>query len=338
MQDFAFYNAGLGAAESRAAAPLRRLFRRLLRPVFFRQAELLRGLNTQVETLAQRIERAQIRLFLAENEHCYLGVGGLGDALLTIAVAHFDAKARVLFAANPQIQSVVAKFFAAFDLPCCIVDFPKDKKGFWDLVATHPHCRSVGALPDNLDWDYEWVHHLERYLPRLVTRMPLRERFGIRPNPCSTRGIVGLAPRSAWIGTYKRKDLSPDEYARLVNKYLDLDFTVFGFGSRSDLEHYGLYPHDHVFWFSTDFMATREQEMPLETPGLFAALNACDEVISVDTWVKTYSALAGIPTKVILSRHHTDNMHIYLNDSGDRIFLNPAVWKIQLVGFSDLGI
>ena len=34
---------------------------------------------------------------------------------------------------------------------------------------------------------------------------------------------------------------------------------------------------------------------------LFAAINACDEVVSVDTWLKTYSALAGIPTQFRLS-------------------------------------
>ncbi len=340
MQDFAFYNAACSQAAGirRTIVPFRRLVRRLLRPVFQRQAELFRHFSMEIDRLAQRLEMTQIKLYLAENDNCYVGVGGLGDALLTIAIARADPDAHIVFAANPQIQEVVGKFFSAFALPALIVGFPSDKVAFWQLVSKHRHCRSLGALPENLDWDHEWVLKLDEYTPRLVTRMPLKELFGTLANPRATKGIVGLAPRSAWKGTYKRKDLSKDEYHRLVKKHIQGCYTVFTFGSPEDLAFYGMFPHDNAYWYSTDFMVSFEGKRLIDMVSMFAAINSCAEVISVDTWLKTYSAMAGIPTKVILSRNPHDDMHIYMNDSGDRIFLNPHLWNIRLVGLADLSI
>ena len=49
-------------------------------------------------------------------------------------------------------------------------------------------------------------------------------------------------------------------------------------------------------------------------------------MVSVDTWIKTYSSLAGIKTKVFENRYN-GRIYDFGRDSGDLIFLNDEWWK-----------
>jgi predicted nuclease with TOPRIM domain len=64
MRDFAFYNAG--CTEPRGARrliiPFRRLLRRILRPIFFRQADLFQELGTDLDRLNEDRKRYQTDL------------------------------------------------------------------------------------------------------------------------------------------------------------------------------------------------------------------------------------------------------------------------------------
>ena len=57
MRDFAFYNAGVDDATGprRALAMARRLLRRVLRPIFFRQEAIYRDLQEQIDILESQI-------------------------------------------------------------------------------------------------------------------------------------------------------------------------------------------------------------------------------------------------------------------------------------------
>jgi hypothetical protein len=54
VRDYAFYNAGCTGPEwpRKVVIPLRRLLRRLLRPIFFRQAELFEHLGREIHELS----------------------------------------------------------------------------------------------------------------------------------------------------------------------------------------------------------------------------------------------------------------------------------------------
>jgi hypothetical protein len=62
MRDFAFYHVGFSGQRGLRAllVPFRRLIRRLLRPMLYRQAELLKGLQAQIDLLAIQARRQEI--------------------------------------------------------------------------------------------------------------------------------------------------------------------------------------------------------------------------------------------------------------------------------------
>lgn len=55
-------------------------------------------------------------------------------------------------------------------------------------------------------------------------------------------------------------------------------------------------------------------------------VNSANKVISVDTWLKTYSLLVGIPTTVVMTRWNGEYKQ-YGEDVTDWIFLNPKIWR-----------
>ena len=62
-RDYLFYGAGLSPARFRwAVVPARRLLRRLLRPMLYRQVELYRALDGDIEDLRDRLARLEARV------------------------------------------------------------------------------------------------------------------------------------------------------------------------------------------------------------------------------------------------------------------------------------
>ena len=98
MRDFAFYNAGGsgGSGPRRVLVLARRLLRRILRPVFFRQEEIYRDLQAQIDELTRR------RDALAEQVH------GLSAQLDAAAAFGWDyvALARRLAALEDHVEAL----------------------------------------------------------------------------------------------------------------------------------------------------------------------------------------------------------------------------------------
>jgi hypothetical protein len=65
-------------------------------------------------------------------------------------------------------------------------------------------------------------------------------------------------------------------------------------------------------------------------------INSADEVISMDTWLKTYSALIGIKTSVIMNRSKGKYIDIF-RDPSDYIFLNSDLWPdLEITTFDEI--
>jgi len=276
----------------------------------------------------------EVSTFLEKHKQVHLAGGGLGDAWLTVAALSQERDAHLLFAANTGIERLAGQIFRLFGIPTLIVpSFGSSPVGLvtFQYAWEHLHCVSRGYLPANLDYS-DWARHPEQYVARLVTWLPVREKFGCAPNPRPTTRLVALAPRgSDTCRPFERKRLTVEEYRQLVGQLLVRDCTVVTVGSEKDLAEYGLYPHSNHIWLSSDWRVSYpEHREPSTLELLLAVVNGCDEVIAVDTWLKTYSALACVPTTVIATRYDEP-----YENPGDQIFLNP-LWEYRRVKIEDL--
>lgn len=277
-----------------------------------------------------------VKNYLSDNDRVYFGCGGLGDAILTIAYCYKDPLAKVIFGANHEN---VKALFDAFKIPVMITrNFYPSVLGMTlhHYIVTHPHFKGAAHIPDSMNYG-EWVNNSEMYLKRMVRTMPLLDMFGRMINPRNTSGVIGIAPRgSDHHNLNKQRYLSQDEFRRLARKFLEQNKTVIAFGSSADVDHYGPLPNNNFIWMTGDFgFSHPAPKYPSSFRHMLSCINGCDELYSVDTWLKTYGALAGIPTKVIMSRRSGVTIKPP-NDASDYIFMNQNYWGFDLVDVKDL--
>ena len=292
--------------------------------------------ETQIETRSWRraLVPTEVHEFLDKHHHVHLSGGGLGDAWLSVAMLRSQGQPPLVFAAEPSVKHLIKEVFRLFNFPTLLIPpFFGSATGLltFQHVWEHPHCQGHTHLPPGLDYD-DWARNADRYVSQLVTWLPVREKFGLSANPRPTKKLYALAPRgSTTCRSFERKRLSVEEYRALVGNLLARDATVISIGSETDLAFYSLYPHPNHIWHAADWKVSYPslKEASCFT-SLLALINTCDEVISVDTWVKTYSALAAVPTTVIATRFDEP----YQNP-GDHLFLNP-VWGFRKVGIEQL--
>lgn len=273
-----------------------------------------------------------IQNLLGNNDRVYLGVGGLGDAMLTIAACHADTDAKVVFGANGGTEDTIKKMFDVFGISVLLTpNFNSSFEGMaiFNYVTGHRSFKGMAHIPDRMNYG-EWKEQTRKYIPRIVNRMPLISLLGKLDNPRHTRGIVGLAPSgSDKQSTWKQRWLSRDEYFRVVHRLIEDGYTVFSFGSERDMDFYGPYPNNNAFWFSSDVaMCYPTPKYPINIKYMMQAMNACESFTSVDTWFKTYTGLAGIPTKLIKSRYNGRSYNTMM-DPSDYVFINPEIWNFQ---------
>jgi hypothetical protein len=255
---------------------------------------------------------------------------------LTIAACYLDTDAHVIFGANHE---TVKTLFETFKIPVLTTsNFYPSAVGrtLHHHIVTHPHFKGAAHIPDTMNFG-EWVSDPKKYLRRTKQNMPLLDMFGKMLNPRKTSAVVGLCPRgSEHQSVNKQRYLSQAEFKKIVNRLLDQDKTVYAFGSPSDVEHYGEIQHNNFIWMTSEFgISHPAPRYPSSFRHMLSCINGCSELYSVDTWLKTYGALAGIPTKVIMSRRNGVTVPPPA-DASDYIFMNQEHWNFELVDVQSL--
>jgi hypothetical protein len=292
-----------------------------------------------VRPLVKSDDFVSITPFVNNNASVYAGVGGLGDALLTLAAAYNDPGSKVVFGANSGVQQAVRQLFEVFDVEVLMTrNFNGSAEGraAWKGLCEHPHCKSSVHIPKDLNYG-EWGTNAKAYLDRTVKKMPFIKLVGKLVNPRATKKVIGLCPRgSDHSSQWKQRYLTRDEYQRLVKKLLDEDATVLVFGSENDLGHYGVYQNNNVIFMNSYFAVSHPApKYPISMRHMLTAVNSCDRIISMDTWLKTYAAMAGIPCKVVMNRYFGKSTFDY-GDPSDKIFLDTSAWGFEVVPLDTL--
>ncbi len=277
--------------------------------------------------------------YLDSNDRVYAGVGGMGDALLTLSAAHNDPGSKVIFGSNSGVKEPVKQLFDTFQVDVQIVqNFNGSSEGYstWQSIMEHPNCKGAVHIPPDLNYG-DWGSNAKEYLSKTPKRMPFENLVGKLINPRATKKVIGLCPRgSDHTSVWKQRYLSRDEFHRLTKKLLGEDATVVVFGSAEDLAYYGVYQDNNVLFMNSNFAVSHPApKYPITMRHMLTAVNSCDYIVSVDTWLKTYAALAGIPCKVIMNRYFGKSTLEYA-DPSDKIFLDSLFWGFDVVPLESL--
>jgi hypothetical protein len=130
---------------------------------------------------------------------------------------------------------------------------------------------------------------------------------------------------------WKQRFLYPDEYQTLVSIYLQNGYKVYSTGSENDIKFYPQIKNDNHFWLTSDKIICRNKVEKINNFKKFLQIiNSATVVVSVDTWIKSYSALAGIKTRVIQNRFNDVYQPVGF-DPSDYIFLNTDFYPTMQI-------
>ncbi len=271
------------------------------------------------------------------NSDFYLGFGGMGDALLTLAPAWNNPRASIIFFGNSSSIDFIKKFFALFDIPSMVENNIMGKswaENIYRTVGGHPNFRLSGHLADRMNYG-DWMNE-NKYISRIIGHAAWMDKLGKKSNPSSTKGVICIGPSGSHKDMGRQRFLSINEFKMLTNKYLKMGYTVYGIGSENDYQTYGCVNDDNCFWACSDFIATRGQKHSCQLLDMLQILNGAERVFSMDTWLKTYTLLTDIPTTVIQTRWR-GRYKKYGEDITDWVFLNAKIWpKIEMAKIEEL--
>ena len=269
--------------------------------------------------------------------------GGIGDALLGLAVSYRNGKCRILHASNSiPTQGLIARMFRAFGVPKFDVLPRHFSKEEHCILRLSPNCVQPTCLPDDLDFE-DWAN-FGKYQRRVITELPVQELFGKLPK--NDRKMVVVAPTGSnfprTISTpfgelTKERFISKEEFVAVV-KLLLADCTVYATGSPEDRNRFGIIPDPNFFWMTFDDLVCGDgSKWDIDIKDLFAIINGSDLVVSADTWVKTYSCMAKVPTIVTRTRYGGQYRDFQaVRDWGENIFLRPEIWDLKIIEVEEL--
>lgn len=275
----------------------------------------------------------RIQSFVQTKRGCYLGFGGLGDAILLLASCWKEVNGcAVFFANNPTL---IHKFFEIFKIPSFIhpnIMGQGIANQVYDYVINLPNFKSSAHLADGLYYG-DWVNE-HKYYPRIARTAPWISHFG---KETYNKPVCIIAPTGSQKDVNRQRYITKEEYQRLVHKHLDMGEIVYATGSIKNLHEYGLVNRENFYWLSSESIYTHKGSSEFcDLRKMLRIINASSSVISVDTWLKTYTLLCGIPTTVIETRWNGVYKG-YGVDVSDWIFLNKNLWPIiELKHIEDL--
>lgn len=265
----------------------------------------------------------QINSFTQQpNKDYYLGFGGLGDALLLMAVCWDNPRAKVVFFANqiPFIRS----FFELLGISVFLHDNIMGSKmanHIFDYMKKLPTFKESAHLADGLDYS-DWSNE-RKYIHRIRSQTRWIQHFG---KVESDKPVIIIGPSGSHKDTKRQRYLHNEEYIKLVNIYLDKEYKVYVTGSMHDLHHFGLIDREHFFWLHSETIYDgKGNASPSNLNNMLRIINSAEHAVSMDTWLKTYTLLCGIPTTVIETRWD-GKYRQYGEDATDYIFLNKTIW------------
>jgi hypothetical protein len=240
---------------------------------------------------------------------------------LVLAACWNDPKSRVIFFANSTSLTFISEIFNLFNIGLYIFDNIMGQSiagTVFDLVTRHKNFKTSGHLADGL-FHGDWLNE-NKYISRIINYVPWIDKLGK-----TSQNPIIVCPSGSSKDHNRQRYITSEECRKLVNKYLYKNETVYINISLADFRQYW-YPNLNCYSLSSNVIRDWQgKEEKINLKKMLQIINSAKEVISVDTWLKSYSLLNHIPTTVIETRWNGYYKR-FGEDITDWIFLNPKIW------------
>jgi glycosyltransferase involved in cell wall biosynthesis/SAM-dependent methyltransferase/Tfp pilus assembly protein PilF len=261
---------------------------------------------------ASELDAAAKRLvsILAELPQFYAHFGGAGDALILLA-SFYDANPNAVLFSHPNSVGAAQALFDAFPKLSKIYFLSRHSEPLFHIVMRYAvyelkNCLGAGATP-KFGYDEEWKASLDIVKKYRIKKSP-RWAATFRKNENSER--VALAPKGSLTGMVgsKKNLILPEQWPQVVAHILQRGFTPVILGTPNEAAEYPALP---------DCVDTRKEGFA----GQMKIIGECAGLVGADSWAKSFSALAEIPTLVFEPIKGADL--IAWKDPSDWVFIEP---------------
>ena len=319
----------------------------LIENVNFQNNQLLQKNNFQVirsSAVRNITEKEEINFedflfgldkFMNRDKNFYLTFGGVGDLLLLLAVCYNNEKANIIFLANNESNKFAKKFLDYFNLEYLLYKNLMGTKNcsvIYKKVTNHHNFTLSAHLADRCDYG-DWKKNTDKYKNRLVLGTDWVDLIGIKKRD---KKYAVICPSGSHRCEHRRRHLNIEEYNTIVKIYLEKGYEVITSGSKDDLKIFGFYPSNSCYWLTdSELINYRGVSQQIEFNVFLQIIISCDDLVSMDTWMKTFMALCGKSCNVIKTRYHSRYQEIG-KESCDYIFLNKDFWpKLKIHTYED---
>ena len=286
----------------------------------------------EIEKLSYEIDN-----FFDNSCSAFMVAGGVGDFLLLLATAYDQHDPRILFLSNND-ENIFAKFFCDFFNVKCLFHKNIIFSDGYDFIYkkfTSMSCFKQSAhLPDRITLPYKDWHDTSKYIPRIKTKPNWNKLIG-RSDIVPSKYII-LAPSGGLRDVSKKKFLTHDEYNALIEKLLELKYSIVTTGSLDDYDYYELHENKNCHWLTHNCLYSLNEKKEIKFLDFLQIINSSSDCISVDTYLKTLILLLQKKAKVIRTTFDVKYKDFGI-DVSDQIFLNKSIWKnIKCYTFEEL--
>ncbi|HTR40267.1 MAG TPA: glycosyltransferase [Pseudomonadales bacterium] len=247
---------------------------------------------------------------LKELPPFYAHLGGAGDALLLMA-SFYDHKPDAVLFSYPNSVGGAKALFDAFPKLSKIYFLPQHIDPFFHTILRFSvlelkNCLGAGTTP-KYGYDDEWKATLD-----------IEKKYRINKSPqwaadfCKNSGSrrIALAPKGSLAGMVgsKRNIILPEYWPRVIEHILNRGYEPVILGVPSEAREFPALP---------GCVDMRRESFP----GQMRCIGECAGLVGADSWAKTFSALANIPTVVFEPLKGVDIAN--WKDLSDWVFIEP---------------
>jgi glycosyltransferase involved in cell wall biosynthesis/Tfp pilus assembly protein PilF len=238
--------------------------------------------------------------------------GGAGDLLVLLASFYDDKPDSVLFSYPNSIGATQA-MLEAFPKLSKIYFLPQHADGFFHIILRRlsyelKNCVGAGATPRH-GYEEEWIPGLD-----------VAKKYGVKMNPRWAAALknnsgskkIAVAPRGSLTGMVgsKKNIILPELWPQVIGHIVERGFEPVIIGLASEAKEYPALPG------CTD---ARHESFA----GQMKIVGECAGLVGADSWAKSFSALAEIPT-IVFEPIKGAELTAW-KDPSDWVFIEP--WK-----------